>query len=246
MNSLFFLNYILAFADRFFFLKPVILSYHSVSDGKTLLSVSTAYFRGQMAFLKESGANIISLQNFLDFRAGKLKLKGNNVLITFDDGFKDVFLNALPILKEYNFPAVIFINPSLLGQKAEFTTHQEDRQRDICLASDLRQLAENGVAIANHGYSHQQLSGLSEIEVVAEYEKARDWIKNNLKTNNYPNVFVFPNGAKNEQVKTLLRNKGAQILDDRIDVYSDTSLVGFVLKLSQFYFWLRKRVFLIK
>ncbi|MEK7462770.1 MAG: polysaccharide deacetylase family protein [Patescibacteria group bacterium] len=239
-----FLNFLLSRIDGLFFSLPVILTYHSVSDGKTPISVTVANFEKQMAFLKGSGLRVISIKDFFSLKEQRSKEK--SILITFDDAFKDVFLNALPILKKYNFPAVVFINPLLLGKKADFATREEDRGREICSFSDLRQLEENGVAIANHGYSHKQLSGLSELEAVSEYKNTFDFIKENLSKNAYPNVFVFPKGAKNEEVKTLLKTKGAEILDRRVDIYSDTSLFGFVLKLSGFYFWLKKKVFLIK
>ena len=240
------LNFFLSNIDSFFRSSPIVLTYHSVSDGKTPISVTVDNFRRQMTFLKESGTNIITLQNFLNFKDNKLKLSGRNILITFDDAFKDVFFNALPILKELGFPAAIFVNPSLLGGRAEFATRAEDKDRLICSISDLQQLEKSSVAIANHGYSHKQLSGLSEAEITFEYEKAFTWIEDNFKTNSYPNVFVFPQGAKNQQVKLLLKNMGARILDDRIDIYSDTTLFKFILKLSRAYLWLRKRIFLIK
>lgn len=239
------INFFLTKIDGLFFSSPVILTYHSISDGKTPISIPAPHFIRQMAFLKESGANVISIGDFLDFQAGILKLRGRSILITFDDAFRDVFINALSILRKFNFPAVIFINPSLLGRKAEFATHKEDQERDICSVSDLHQLAESGVAIANHGHSHRRLSELSETEVVSEYENARDWIKNNLSINAYPEVFVFPKGAKNEEVKSYLRDRGAKILDDRVDIYSDTSLTGFVFKLSRSYYWLRKNILLL-
>lgn len=232
------LNFLLLKIDSLFFSSPIILTYHSVSDGKTPISATTLNFENQMAFLKESGARVIGLKEFLDPKERRLR----GVLITFDDGLKDVFLNALPILKKYNFPAVIFINPSLLGKKADFATREEDKNREICLLSDLRQLEENGVAIANHGYSHRQLAGLSGSEAVSEYKKTFDFIKENFHKNAYPNVFVFPKGAKNKEVENLLRAAGAEILAGRADVYSDTSLFGFALKLSGSYAWLRTKL----
>lgn len=239
------INFLLKKTDSLFFTDPIVLTYHSVSDGLTPISVTVDNFRKQMDFLKSSGSNIISLENFLDFKKGKLKLSGRNFLITFDDGFRDVSLNALPILKKYGFPSAIFINPSLLGSKAGFATLEADRSRDLCSQADLVLLADGGVTIANHGYSHRQLSGLSESEIFSEYEKGYFWIKENFHKNSYPDAFVFPKGAKNRQVKEYLRSKGAQVLDDRIDIYSDTSLFGFILKLSRTYLWLRKRIFLI-
>lgn len=242
---MYFLNFILSKIDELFFPSSVIiLTYHSVSDGKTPISVSIDNFEKQMDFLKRSGARVISLNDFFNFKSNTSKSR--SFLITFDDGFKDVFLNALPILKKYDFPAVIFINPSLLGKRSEFATREEDRKREICSLSDLYKLEENGVSIANHGYSHRQLSDLGESEIILEYKNALSFIKENFNKNSYPDVFVFPKGAKNEEVKNLLKTKGAKILDGRVDIYSDTSLFGFIFKLSEFWFWLRKNVFLIR
>lgn len=237
-----FLNFLLSKIDSLFFSSPIILTYHSVSDGKTPISVTIDNFEKQMAFLKKCRVGVISLRDLSD---QKERISGN-VLITFDDGFKDVFLNAMPILKKYNFPAVIFINPFLLGKRASFATREEDRNREICSLSDLHQLEGNGVAIANHGYSHQQLSGLSGSEAISEYKKAFDFIRSNFSKNAYPDVFVYPKGAKSKEVEDLLKDSGAEILSGRIDIYSDTSLLGFVFKLSSFYYWLRKKVFLIR
>lgn len=228
------INYIFLKLDRLFSSRSTVLTYHSVSDGETPISVSTDDFRKQMDFLKKSGRDVISIREYLDGKQG--------ILITFDDAFKDVYTNALPILKENDFPAVIFVNSSLVGGVASFATLERDRSRLICSIDDLRQLANNKVAIANHSHSHKQLSGLAQEEVLSEYEKTFSFIKNNFVKNSYPDVFVFPKGAKNEQVKSLLRSRGAKILDDRIDIYSDTSITGFTLKLSRSYLWLRDKL----
>ncbi|MDO8493079.1 MAG: polysaccharide deacetylase family protein [bacterium] len=232
------INYILSAVDQLFSSPSTVLTYHSVSDGATPISVTTESFRKQMKFLVESGRSVISLREYFDGKSG--------VLITFDDAFKDVYQNALPILKENNFPAVIFVNTSLLGGHATFATLDKDRSRQICTLEDLRQLADSKFAIANHGNDHRQLSGLADDEVISEYEKAFSFIKKSFIKNSYPDVFVFPKGAKNESVKVLLRSKGAKILDDRIDIYSDTSMAGFALKLSRSYLWLRDKLSSLK
>ena len=229
-----FINYVFAMFDRLFCSKSPVLTYHSISDGETPISVSTNNFRSQMAFLKRSGRTVISLKEFFEGKTG--------VLITFDDAFKDVTMNALPILKENNFPAVVFVNTSLLGGHADFATLGKDRGRSICTLEDLHELESSNVSIANHGHSHQQLSSLDESLVLSEYQKANEFIRSNFTKNSFPEAFVFPKGAKNENVKNLLRSHGAKILDDRIDIYSDTSMNGFALKLSRSYLWLRKRL----
>jgi len=238
-----FFNFLLIKIDELFFASPAVLIYHSVSDGKTPISISSGNFEKQMAFLDKSGAKVINLKDFLDFKNGLLKLKGRNVFITFDDAFKDIVINALPILKKYNFPAAVFINPALLGKKAIFATKEKDKQRSICSLSDLKSLEKSGVAIANHGYSHKSFSELTETEFFLEYKKSEDFIEENFKENSYPDVFVFPKGAGNQRIISFLNGRGAKILNNRTDIYSNTSLFKFVFKLSGFYFWLRQKIF---
>ncbi len=240
------INQILSGIDAMFFRYPVVLTYHSVSDGETPISVRTEEFRRQMDFLKSRRIKVLTLRDFLDIESGKIPSAGKSVLITFDDAFRDVYRNALPVLRSHGFPATIFINDGLIGKKAEFSTRPIDREREICSLSDLHALEAGGVAIANHGHSHRQLSELAEADVLYEYEVTSNFIRNNFKNNGFPNIFVFPKGAKNEKVKSFLRSKGARIPDNRIDIYSDTSLFKFTLKLSNSYLWLRRRVFLLK
>ncbi|MDE2001738.1 MAG: polysaccharide deacetylase family protein [Patescibacteria group bacterium] len=231
--------------DGLFFRSPVVLTYHSVSDGKTPLSVSVDGFRAQMALLRRLGVRVLSAHDFLAIRSGAMPAPAKSVLITFDDAFQDVALNALPILEQFHFPAVVFINSGLIGGKAAFATLPWDRDRNVCSLDDLRALSGGGVAIANHSHSHKQLSELSDAEIASEYKKTFDWIEKNIGENKYPDLFVFPKGAKNERAKDVVRKAGARVLDDRIDVYADTTLLKFVLRLSPCFLWLRRNLFLI-
>ncbi len=90
---------------------PIVLAYHSISD-VTLKSLEieqeTKCFEQQVMFLKNNYTPI-SLTEFLECRDNGNKFPPNAVLLTFDDGYRDNYVNALPILKAYDVPAVIFI-----------------------------------------------------------------------------------------------------------------------------------------
>ena len=87
-----------------------ILNYHKICPDKDFskpmdeLAVSVSKFREQLIFLKKN-YNLVSLDSFLDFN----KDNKPNICITFDDGYKDNLTYALPILKEFNVPATIYI-----------------------------------------------------------------------------------------------------------------------------------------
>lgn len=93
-----------------------ILAYHRVDDDifyhQIGLAVSSSNFEKQMFYLKKY-YNIISLKDALYILKNGLEIPPRAIVITFDDGYKDNYINAFPVLKKYNIPATIFlcVNP---------------------------------------------------------------------------------------------------------------------------------------
>lgn len=93
-----------------------VLAYHRVGDYDLdtfpyfapNISATTAMFRQQMAYVAEH-FNVIDLHTLRDYVRGQGDLPERPLLITFDDGYYDNYASAAPILREFNFPAVIFI-----------------------------------------------------------------------------------------------------------------------------------------
>jgi peptidoglycan/xylan/chitin deacetylase (PgdA/CDA1 family) len=98
-----------------------VLSYHHIVSREDLsdshyikgklnpMVVLKEDFEKQMAYLKEEGYTSLTLSELYDFLAGKKDVPAKSVVITFDDGYKDNYVEAYPILKKYNFTAVSFI-----------------------------------------------------------------------------------------------------------------------------------------
>jgi len=87
-----------------------ILAYHKITDRDDFLSLATSVttFKKQMEFLKIN-YSIISLKEAVSLLKAKQPLPKRAVVITFDDGSKDIFNNAFPVLKELRIPATIFL-----------------------------------------------------------------------------------------------------------------------------------------
>ena len=112
---------------NFFFKKLrgnfVILYYHGVADNYEIekikgpnkhLFVSKSNFSKQMEFLKNNKIDVISIDELykLDFNPPKF-----SVVLSFDDGYKDNIKIAYPILKEKNFPFIIYLIPKILNEE---------------------------------------------------------------------------------------------------------------------------------
>lgn len=89
---------------------PVLL-YHGIGEDDSDYTVSKNAFREQMIMLKNAGFNTIDVDTFVSFMKGKTKLPKKSFLLTFDDGRKDSFYGADPILSELGFKALMFIAP---------------------------------------------------------------------------------------------------------------------------------------
>lgn len=80
-------------------------------------------FEKQLKILSNN-SNFISQRQILEFIKNNKSIKEKGVVITFDDGLKEQFRNALPILIKNNIPAIFFINTSTLTEKKVLNVHK--------------------------------------------------------------------------------------------------------------------------
>ena len=97
------------------------LMYHRVDTSETdpwSICVSVKYFEEQIKFLKNN-FNIISSDDLVK-QVTTNNITGDNICITFDDGYADNYTNAKPILEKYNCPATFFIPTAFIGSAIPF------------------------------------------------------------------------------------------------------------------------------
>lgn len=121
----------------------VILVYHHVSqDTPKSTSVSPKTFEQHMQYLADNHT-VLPLKTVIDTLQKKQSLPDKAVVITFDDGYKNIFQNAHHILKRFGFPYTIFVNPVLIG-KAKYQLNWQQ----------IKQMQTEQVTFANHGNAH--------------------------------------------------------------------------------------------
>ncbi|WP_169972953.1 MULTISPECIES: polysaccharide deacetylase family protein [unclassified Campylobacter] len=116
----------------------VVLMYHHVLKDSGFIASSVNEFKEQMSFLAKNGYKALTPSEFLAYKKGELKLPKKSVFITFDDGWRDNFYYAYPILKEFGLKATIFLVTSWIEKaseqnalnRADFTplTHKEAKK----------------------------------------------------------------------------------------------------------------------
>jgi len=126
-----------------------VFAYHMVGPEQDLYSVSPDQFDQQMAYLKGKGYTAVSLQELLDGFEGKAVLPPKPVVITFDDGYRDNYLTALPILEKHGMKATVFVVAGQVGQ-GEYLSWEQ-----------VRALHKRGTEIGSHTVNHVALNEIS-------------------------------------------------------------------------------------
>ena len=103
--------------------KLTILTFHAVTNngaelsmqGLPTISISRDNFDSLLRFIRKH-YKIIPMQKYMECVRGEGRLFGNSLILSFDDGYKGVMENALPVLRKYEAPAVLFIPPAAIDE----------------------------------------------------------------------------------------------------------------------------------
>ena len=211
-------NYLLPFLPPFAFLSAVLISflpfnafstvilqYHHVSSTTApITSISTEMFKQHMQHLKDQQFTVIALPLLIEKIRQKQPLEDKTAVITFDDGYSNVYDNARPILKQFDWPYTVFINPQFVD--GGYKKHMNWTQ--------LRQIASEKATIANHTMNHDYLvrtpDGLSQtqwlLKIKQDITLAEQRISKEIGQQH--KMVAYPYGEFNLTIQKMLRDNG--------------------------------------
>lgn len=173
-----------------------VLSYHQINDTDCdALTVPVAEFERQMAYLHDAGWHAITPDQLNDYLENGTPLPSKPVLITFDDGYRDNYENAFPILQKYHMTAVIFLVSDFMGRFDKYLTWPQ-----------VQEMSEAGIYMGSHTLSHFKLTSLSDDEVRQQLEGGRlavEW-----KTMQFSEYIAYPCGVYDAKIIEQCRQCG--------------------------------------
>ncbi len=192
----------------------IVLMYHRVND--TLqpndLVVPVARFREQMEYLAKN-FDVISIDKIFGCLTSQVsRSKKKQILITFDDGYGDNYLNAYPILKELGLPATIFLVTGMTGTDKKRPRYKDMPAPDMLSWEEVAEMAQNGITFGAHTVSHPHLSKLS-------FDEQKNEIGGSIRTlvapgSSHPaaqDIFCYPYGDYNADTLKILKELGVKI-----------------------------------
>ncbi|OGW85563.1 MAG: hypothetical protein A2987_01455 [Omnitrophica bacterium RIFCSPLOWO2_01_FULL_45_10] len=160
------------------------------------MSINKGVFLKQMVYLRRHDYQVMSLEEAVEAMRTGRRVPDNRVALTFDDGHRDFYEIAYPIIKTYRYNVTAFIFTDLLEKESGYLTW-----------SELKELQKDSlVEIGAHSISHKPLTRLSHSEAEREIVMSKSLLEERL--GKPVTLFAYPFGALNESIKEVVKESG--------------------------------------
>lgn len=240
------------------YLKSVIVRYHrkmipvlcyhrvikEVPEGiKNGIYVTEKLFDEHLNYLHKNGYQTITINELIDNNINTEK----KVIITFDDGYEDNYTTAFPLLKKYNFSALIFLVSGLTSNQWDAATGEV--LAEMMNDEQIKEMHNYGIEFGAHTVTHSNLIKTDLETAQREIKNSRSDLENRLGFE--IKYFAYPYGNYNNEIKKITREAGfeaAYATDNaplashedifairRIGIFPNTNLAGFKRKINPAY-----------
>jgi peptidoglycan/xylan/chitin deacetylase (PgdA/CDA1 family) len=202
-------------------LQVPILMYHYISVAplgadavRQDLSVSPEHFEQQLQYLRAQGYESITLYDLLLAVQTGVPLPPKPVVLTFDDGYRDSYTYAFPLLQRYGYTGAFFLNVAFIdNQYPEYLTWDQ-----------VQEMAAAGMDMEAHGYTHPNLCDCDMDALIFQILRPKEAIE--ARTHQAVRFFCYPSGEYDERVIRVLHSAnywGAVTLISGVEQRSDSS-----------------------
>lgn len=211
------------------------------------MKMKVSDFKAQMTYLKKKGYQTVH----------ELTGHRKQVIITFDDGYEDNYLNAYPILKELGFHGIFFVTTNYISNQLLMEVDKDDElaYNKMMTYDELKEMISGHMVIGSHTKSHFWLTGLDETLLNDEIVQSKKLLEEKLGT--HIETFAYPAGmydqntldtVKKTYKSAYVTSRGSDLKLFQKDPYQieretisrDDSMLMFKLKVWGIHRYLRK------
>jgi peptidoglycan/xylan/chitin deacetylase (PgdA/CDA1 family)/glycosyltransferase involved in cell wall biosynthesis len=235
---------------------PVLLYHRVINDpslaGKHGTYVTTKQLEAHLEYLHKNNYTPISFEDLS--MINRFDKDKKYVILTFDDGYEDNYTLLFPMLKKFNFKAVIFM---VTGKKENTWDYlDEGRTFPLLERSQILEMNKYGIEFGAHTMNHVDLTKVEVSEAKQEIEGSKQTLEQLL--GKEVTAFAYPYGSVNETIKELVKKAGFKygistvvgplaIHEDifnirRIIAHPDTNLSRFARKVKGDYLYRKAKM----
>ena len=212
-----------------------VLMYHKIPEKpfetKHRVFITKSDFRRHLEHFKGKGLTAITFKEYREFARGERDLRDfpdRPIVLTFDDGYRDNFVNLLPMMKEFGFKGVLFLLGDAAADYNFWDADGGDHYDALMTLEEKKAFVQAGWEIGAHSMTHPDLTVMDEDQTRWEVEESKRRLEEDLGTEVIS--FAYPGGRVDERVKRTVRQAGfsfgvatdtggLHIEDDRFQVF---------------------------
>ena len=191
-----------------------VLMYHKIGDsppgsGLKKLWVTAADFRRQLAYLKEHDYTTITPSDWRDAEKGLRPLPEKPVLITFDDGYRNNYDLAYPLLREFGMKGCVFLVYETLDKHNAWHDPASEPWLKMLTWAQVREMQDSGIIeFGSHTMRHRNLAQLPFDEVRWELTESKRRLEDKLGRELAAFAYPYGAGAYKPEVRSAAREAG--------------------------------------
>lgn len=211
-------------------MKIPVLAYHKIDFPSKDALVRGGFtppkrFARQMNFLKRQGYKFYTASELIEFYLENEKFPDKGISLTFDDGWKDNYQNAFPVLRSLGIKATFFLVSSCIGQTSDKVVAAGEKARQHLSKDEILEMAKSGIEFGSHTVNHRHLDKIPAEDVKYEVEESKKHIEDLLQ--NPCKTFAYPAGFFNETAQKAVKKAGYLAAfstiygdDEKLNLYS--------------------------
>jgi peptidoglycan/xylan/chitin deacetylase (PgdA/CDA1 family) len=207
----------------------LVLMYHSVGVPPLLHGLRGLYVTPQHLArqLREmQGASAVRFTTLGEWN--RMRPTGRQVAITFDDAYRNLFTNGLPVLQETGVRAITYVVAALIGKSNQWDDHLRARHEPLMDRVQLMEWLQAGHEIGSHGMKHRFLASLSLNDARREIIDSKKLLEDTF--GQLVRHFCYPYGDLNDAIRDMVHEAGYETATSTLTGFNTATTDAFVLR----------------
>ena len=156
-----------------------------------------------MQYLNDASFRILSLGNIVECIREQRTFPEKALAITFDDGFRNFYQVAFPVLKKLRFTATVFLVTGHCGKSNDWERdHKEIPRLDLLSWEEIIEMSNEGSEFGSHGMTHRSFLKLNKEQVRKEIMDSKSTLQERLGKSNF--LFAYPYGRQTKETREMI------------------------------------------
>jgi len=188
-----------------------ILMYHSISQEATSaykpFAVSPGLFIEHIEYLRRHNYTPMTVTQLAQARSQESgSLPERPIVLTFDDGLADFYHSALPVLKQYDFRATLYVVTAYVNGTSQWLRNKGEEMRPMLSWEQIQEISEQGIECGGHSHTHRQLDILPAASARDEIVRSKEELERHLQRDIL--TFSYPYGYYTAGIQRMVHDAG--------------------------------------